>query len=99
MADGEITLKIDGERAERLSARAEAAGQSVEDYAYNILEGGFVERPGFTDNQAHWKEVRRIADETLRDGGIPLEDVERWVESWDTENELPPPEPRRREAE
>ena len=99
MADGEITLKIDGERAERLRARAEAAGQSVEDYAYTVLEGGFVERPGFSDNPAHWEEVRRIADETLRDGGIPLEDVERWVESWDTDNELPPPEPRRREAE
>jgi hypothetical protein len=67
--------------------------------AGSLPEGGFVERPGFEDNEAHWEEVRRIADETLRDGGIPLEDVVRWVESWDTENELPPPEPRRREAE
>ena len=99
MADGEITLKIDGERAERLRARAEAAGQSVEDYAYRVLENGFVERPGFEDNDAHWDEVQRIADETERDGGIPLEEVIRWVDSWDTDNELPPPEPRPRNAE
>lgn len=30
-----------------------------------------------------------------RDGTIPLEEVEAWVESWDTPNELPPPEPRK----
>jgi plasmid stability protein len=96
MADGEMTLKIDAALADSLRARAEANGQSVEAYAYSILEQGFVERPGFEDNEAHWKEVRRIADETLREGGIPLEDVERWVASWDTDNELPPPEPPRR---
>jgi hypothetical protein len=99
MADGGMTLEIDEALAESLRARAKAAGQSVEEYAYTVLESAFVERPGFTDNPAHWEEVRRIADETLRDGGIPLEEVERWVESWDTENELSPPEPRRREAE
>jgi predicted transcriptional regulator len=27
---------------------------------------------------------------------IPAEDVEAWVESWDTPNELPKPVPRRR---
>ncbi len=96
MADGGLTLKIDQALAESLRARAEAVGQSVEDYAYSVLEHGFVERPGFEDNEAHWKDVRRIADETLRDGGIPLEDVERWVASWDTDDELPPPEPRPR---
>ena len=95
MADGDMTLTIEAALAERLKERAEAVGQSVEDYAYRVLEQGFVERPGFEDNEAHWKDVRRIADKTLRDGGIPLEDVQRWVASWDTEEELPPPEPRR----
>ena len=99
MADGGMTLQIDEALAESLRVRAEAAGQSVEDYAYRVLEEGFVERPGFEDSPAHWKDVRRIADETLRDGGIPLEDVEHWVASWDTDNELPPPEPRRRGVE
>lgn len=77
------------------AAPAEAADEGVESFARKSPESDFVERPGFEDNEAHWEEVRRIADETLRDGGIPLEDVVRWVESWDTENELPPPEPRR----
>jgi hypothetical protein len=99
MADGGMTLEIDAALTESLRARAKAAGQSVEAYAHTLLVDRFVERPGFEENEAHWDEVRRIADETLRDGGIPLEDVERWVESWDTDNELPPPEPRRREAE
>ncbi|MGR4865797.1 antitoxin [Caulobacter sp. LARHSG274] len=99
MADGEITLKIDAALADSLRARAEEAGQSVEAYAYSVLEHGFVERPGFEDGNAHWDEVQRIADETERDGGIPLEDVQRWVASWDTDNELPPPEPRPRNAE
>ena len=75
------------------------AEPSVEAFAHKPAESGFVERPGFEDNEAHWQDVRRIADETLRNGGIPLEDVIRWVESWGTENELPPPEPRRRGAE
>ena len=87
-----MTPKID-------AALAGVADQGGDAFAHKPPEGGFVERPGFEDNEAHWEEVRRIADETLRDGGIPLDDVIRWVESWDTENELPPPEPRRREAE
>jgi len=99
MADDGMILELDAALTESLRARAKAAGQSVEQYARGLLKDDFVERPGFEDNEAHWAEVRRIADETLRDGGIPLEDVQRWVESWDTENELPPPEPRRREAE
>lgn len=56
MADGEIILKIDGPRAERLRARAEAAGQSVEEYALGILERA-VEQPGFEENSASWNET------------------------------------------
>ena len=81
------------------AALAGAADPGLKGFAQKPPESDFVERPGFEDNEAHWEEVRRIADQTLRDGGIPLEDVIRWVESWDTEDELPPPEPRRREAE
>lgn len=28
--------------------------------------------------------------------GIPGEEIEAWLDSWDTDNELPPPQPRRR---
>ncbi len=98
MADGDLTLTIDAALAESLRARAETAGQSVEAYALDLLTDRSERQWGFEDNEAHWKDVRRVADETLREGGIPLEDVERWVESWDTDHELPPPEPRRREV-
>jgi hypothetical protein len=89
------------EHHENMTAKIDAALAGVADqggnaFAHKPPEEGFVERPGFEDNEAHWEEVRRIAEETERDGGIPLEGVIRWVESWDTDNELPPPEPRPR---
>ena len=54
MTDGELTLTIDAALAQRLRARAEAAGQSVEEYALGILRRA-VEEPGFGDNEAQWK--------------------------------------------
>jgi hypothetical protein len=98
MADGELTLTIDAALAERIKARAEATGQSVEDLAAKGLDLVFGNDRGFNDSEAHWDEVQRIAEDTEREGGIPLEDVERWVASWDTDNELSPPEPRPRAA-
>ena len=86
-----ITPKVD-------AAPVEAAGPNLAVFAQKPPESDFVERPGFEDNEAHWQDVQRIAEETERNGGIPLEDVIRWVESWDTDNELPPPEPRPRNA-
>ena len=53
MADGELTLTIDAALAERLHARAEAAGQSVEEYALGILRRA-VEEPGFRENETRW---------------------------------------------
>jgi len=96
MADGEITLKIDQALAERLKARADATGQSIEAVAVESLDLIFGPDRGFGDSEADWDDIQRIVDQTEREGGIPLEDVERWVASWDTGNELPPPEPRPR---
>ena len=96
MADGDIILTIDAAFAARLQSRAEAAGKSVEAFAAESLDLMFGADRGFDDSDAHWDEVQRIADAALRDGGIPLEAVERWVASWDTDHELPPPEPRPR---
>jgi plasmid stability protein len=53
MADGELTLKIDAALAERLRARAEAVGQTVEEYALAILRRA-VEEPGFEDDETRW---------------------------------------------
>lgn len=53
MADGEIILKIGGELAERLRARAAAAGQGVEEYALGILWRA-LEQPGFEEDSVPW---------------------------------------------
>jgi hypothetical protein len=96
MADGDLTLTIGAALAERLRLRAEAAGQAVEDYVRDVLEGLSESQLGFGESDADWQEIDRIVDETERDGGIPLEDMERWMRSWGTDAELPPPEPRPR---
>ncbi len=54
MADGELILTIDAALAERLRARAEAAGQSVEEYALGILRRA-IEEPGFRESETPWK--------------------------------------------
>ena len=59
--------------------------------------------------QAHSTKDAKVAQDEERLAGIreamaqvragetiPAEDVEAWVESWDTPNELPKPVPRRR---
>lgn len=69
MADGGLTLTIDEALARRLKARADAAGQSVEEYARQALDAVAQKSP-----QA--EEMDRICAETLRDGGVPWEEFE-----------------------
>ncbi|MBO9710848.1 MAG: antitoxin [Caulobacter sp.] len=87
-----MTLTIPADLAARLKAFAEAEGRDIESYAIDILHLTSDEDWGYTDDDAYWRELRAQADNTLREGSIPFEDVQRWVASWDTENELPPPE-------
>jgi predicted transcriptional regulator len=51
------------------------------------------------ERQAREAEEDRLLDEAEaeaeRVGTIPFEEVEAWVRSWGTPNELPPPEPRK----
>lgn len=37
MADGELTVRVDAETAERLEALAEAAGQSIGEYVRDLI--------------------------------------------------------------
>lgn len=49
--------------------------------------------------KAQQAEEDRLLDEAEaeaeRVGTIPFEEVEAWIRSWGTPNELPPPEPRK----
>jgi hypothetical protein len=98
MADGDHTLKINAALAERMKAVSDDLGKSLDDYATQLLDA-FTGLDPRKHDEAYWEDVQRICDETERDGGIPLEDVERWMRSWGTKDVLPPPEPRPRNRE
>jgi len=53
MAAGDLILKIDPELAELLRVRAEAAGQSVEAYARDVL-GRDAEQSGVAERDPRW---------------------------------------------
>ncbi len=77
MADGGLTLQIDEALADSLRARADAAGQSVEEYALLRLRADDTAPGGFEeDSEAYADELDRICEETLRTGGIPWEQVQ-----------------------
>ena len=52
--------------------------------------------PVYGDREAFLKAVQEGI--TSLDAGyyIPHEEIEAWIDSWDTDYELPPPEPKRR---
>ena len=82
MADGGMTQQINEALTERLKARAEAAGQSIEDFALRLLE----------EDAAIWNEVDAICDATIaNDDGIPLENLEPWMRGWGKSDGPAPP--------
>jgi len=68
------------------------------EHSWNMADGDRLQTSlgSRKEDDAYWAQLRREADQTLRNGGIPLEDIERWMRSWGTDAELPPPEPRSR---
>jgi predicted transcriptional regulator len=76
----EISSKLDGLARDTKRSKAYLAGEAISSY---------VQRNAW--------QVARIKDslEDAKSGtpGIPHEEMERWVESWGSDNELPPPEP------
>ncbi len=76
----EISSKLDGLARDTKRSKAYLAGEAISSY---------VERNAW--------QIARIK-ESLEDAksgtaGIPHAEMERWVKSWGTNNELPPPEP------
>ena len=58
MADGELTVKVDAETAQRLEALAEAAGQSVGDYVRDLIVDSLPD-DGLADDLAALAEYDR----------------------------------------
>jgi len=76
----EVVSKLDGLARDTKRSKAYLAGEAISSY---------VERNAW--------QVARIK-KSLNDAksgtpGIPHSEMERWVNSWGTDNELPPPEP------
>ena len=76
----EVSSKLDGLARDTKRSKAYLAGEAISSY---------VERNAW--------QVARIKDslEDAKSGtpGIPHAEMERWVESWGSDTELPPPEP------
>jgi RHH-type transcriptional regulator, rel operon repressor / antitoxin RelB len=82
-----IAVRTSPETKEQLEALAEDMGRSTSNLAHEAIATYIKENA--------WQ-VEAIGKAVARaDAGgpfVPLEDVKRWVESWGTDNELPPPE-------
>ena len=85
-----MTVRLSPELDEKLAALARERKRSKSDLASEAI-AAFVDVDAW--QVAHIKE----ALDEARSGapGVLHEDVVRWVESWDTEQELPRPKPRK----
>lgn len=87
MGEVPLSLHLDAEIMTRLEREAKVLDVAADDLARSVIER-------YLDDQDLERDIiaERIAE---ADKGVFIseEAMTRWVESWDTENELPPPEP------
>jgi RHH-type transcriptional regulator, rel operon repressor / antitoxin RelB len=84
-----MTVTIPSEVNEKLDALARDTNRT-KDYLAGEAIADFVERNAW--QVAHIKEA--LEEAKSGSPGIPHEDIERWMDSWGSADELPPPEPR-----
>jgi predicted transcriptional regulator len=85
-----LSIRVKDELKEKLESLAEATQRSKSFLATEALER-YIELESW--QVAHVEEGMKQADEGLV---VPGEDVDRWLASWGTAKELPPPKPRRK---
>ncbi|WP_133170107.1 hypothetical protein [Kumtagia ephedrae] len=87
MGEVPLSLHVDADVREKLEAEANLQQTSAEDVAELAIKR-------YLEIREHEREIlrERIAE---ADKGVFIsgEAMHRWIESWGTENELPPPEP------
>jgi predicted transcriptional regulator len=56
-----------------------------------------VETPAEREERLAWEAqaIKEALQSIEEEGTIPFEEIVAWVKSWDTQDELPPPEPRK----
>ena len=84
-----MTVRIAPDLSEKLDALARDTKRTKAFLAGEAI-ASYVERNAW--QIAHIK--AGLAEAERGDPGIPHEEMVRWTESWDTDRELPPPEPK-----
>ena len=83
-----LTVHIDSELNDKLDALSRDTKRSKTSLAAEAIAA-------YVDVNT-WQVARikaSLAEARSGAPGIPHEDIERWMDSWDTDHELPPPEP------
>jgi predicted transcriptional regulator len=101
------TIEVDEATAQALEARAVERGVSVAEVVAELAEIPQT-RPSMGDvaemeasGRGAWapdvlaEDGRRLAEFERNGHGVPGEEVEAWMRSWGTEDELPPPKLRK----
>jgi hypothetical protein len=99
------TIEVDAQTADLLEARAAARGMSVPallaDMASNenALPADLAQMRA--DGEGPWstevlqEDARRLAEFERTREGVPWDEIEAWLRSWGTPNELPAPQVRK----
>ncbi len=84
-----ITVRLPRELGEKLQILARGLNRATSDLAAEAI-ASYVDL-----NLRQVQEIERGLEEAASDRlGVPHHEVEKWVRSWDTDNELPRPKPR-----
>jgi predicted transcriptional regulator len=87
MGRSSLDLNLDEATQERLQAEARRQDQSEVDLASDVIRN-------YLDRQDYKRQaIEAAVAEADKGVFISGEAMHRWIESWDTDNELPPPEP------
>ena len=82
-----LALELDDVLAARLKEAAAKEEMTAEAFAAGALRRAIILTEEWTEDEAAYAEYERMGE------AVPLEAAERWVRSWGTADELPPPEP------
>jgi predicted transcriptional regulator len=87
MAASPFSVRLDDEIKARLESEAQRQDRSAGYIAQKAIEGYLNSKDSFR------REMEALIAEADKGVFVSEEAMNRWMESWDTENELPPPEP------
>lgn len=83
-----LTVELPQEIGAKLSEMARDANRSEAELASEAI-ASFIEH----EAEQIARIRRALADARSGSPGITHAEIERWIDSWDTDHELPPPEP------